>query len=160
MPGFPIKSITFFKKIAFYCFIVKILSSSKSIWTHFYRTRIVHLKTVMYQSIPNLNIPPPPPPLRANPRWIFWKGEFPTPGTKKVRNLDPWVRKIMLKLHPQGNYFQKFSKEQNIEIMKNSTEIRICSEILKQWNKTPKPLCGWLLLIFKISQVFLHSSIN
>ena len=51
-------------------------------------------------------------------------------GTKKVRKTDPWGRKIVLKPHPQGNYFQIPSKKQQnmneTEIMKNSTKMLIC----------------------------------
>ena len=76
----------------------------------------------------------PDHPLRA----IFLKGRIPHPrGTKRVRNLDPWDRKIVLKPHPRGNYFQKSSQKKTetkheIEIMKNSTEMLICLEILQK----------------------------
>ena len=86
----------------------------------------------MYQSIPSRTIPPGKPP--GN----FLKGRIPhPPGTKKVRNHpDPWGRKIVLKPHPRGNYFQKSSKKhKTLDInYKNSTEMLICLEILKQWN--------------------------
>ena len=71
---------------------------------------------IMYQSIPSLII------LLGKPRGIFWQGEFPTPGHKESANPDPWGRKIVLKPHPRGNYFQKSSKkptEHEKEIMKN-----------------------------------------
>ena len=42
--------------------------------------------------------------------------------------------------------------------MKNSTEMLLWLEILT--HKSPKLLGGWLLWIFKISQIILHSSIN
>ena len=68
----------------------------------------------MYQSIPSLTIP------LANPQGIFLEGLIPhPPGTKKVRNPYPWGRKIILKLHPRGHYFQKSSKKNT----KHETEI-------------------------------------
>ena len=61
---------------------------------------------LMYQSIPS----------PAIPSGTFLKGRMPPPSTKKVRNPDPWSREIVLKRHPRGIYFQKFSKKpQNIK---------------------------------------------
>ena len=65
----------------------------------------------------------------------FFKGRIPhPPGQKKVRNPDLCDREIVLRHHPQGNYFQKSSKiaKHEIEIMKNNNEMLICLEILKQ----------------------------
>ena len=72
---------------------------------------------------------------KANPQGMFLKGRIPhSTGTKEVQNSDPWGRKIVLKPHPRGNYFQNFSKKttkHETEVMKNSTEMLICLEILK-----------------------------
>ena len=85
----------------------------------------------MYPSVPSLTNPPP-----AIPRIIFLKGRIPhLPGTKKMRNPKPLGRKIVLKPHPWGNYFQKSRKKKTkleTEIMKNSTEMLICLEIVKE----------------------------
>ena len=44
--------------------------------------------------------------------------------------------------------------------MKNSTEMLMCPEIVKsETYKSPKLLGGWLLWIFKISQIIHHSSV-
>ena len=61
----------------------------------------------------------------------FRKGEFPTPGTGKLRNPDPWGRIIVLKPHPRDNYFQNSSKKptkHETKIKKNTTEMLICLE--------------------------------
>ena len=56
----------------------------------------------MHQSIPSLTIDPP---------GTFLKGRISHPsGIKKVRNPDPWGRKLVLKPHPRNNYFHKSSK--------------------------------------------------
>ena len=76
----------------------------------------------MYQSIPSLTIPPGKP-----------KANF--PQRKKVRNSDPWGRKIAPKTPPLGQLLSKIQQKDTkheIEIMKNSTEMLICLEILKQ----------------------------
>ena len=127
-----------------------------------------HSLIVMYQSIPSLTIP-----LRIaqggwsglKPPGKFLKGRVPHPlSTKKVRNPDPWGRKIVPKSHPPGQLFLKIQKrntKHEIEIVKNSTEALICLEILKQLkDKSPKLLGGWPLWIFKVSQIILHSSFN
>ena len=104
---------------------------------------------LMCQSIPNLTIPP----------GIFLKERINhSPGKKKVRKLDPWGRKIVLKPHPRGNYFKKFSKKtkHGTEIMKNSTEMLICSEILKQWN-IKKPKAFWWVTFMDIQSISNHS---
>ena len=80
----------------------------------------------MYQSIPSLTTP------QAKPLGNVFERRMPhPPGTKKVQNPDPWGRKIVLKPHPWSNYFQKNTKHET-EIVKNSTEMLICLEILKQ----------------------------
>ena len=62
-------------------------------------TRLYSL--VMYQSIPNLTIPP------GKPRGTFLKGRIPhPPGTNKVRNPDPCGRNIVLKPHPGAMSFK------------------------------------------------------
>ena len=56
-------------------------------------------------------------------------------GYKESVKPRPLAQKDCAKtLHPWGNYFQKFSKntKHEIEIMKNSTEMLTCLEILKQ----------------------------
>ena len=56
------------------------------------------------------------------------------PSTKRVRNPDPWGKKIVLKPHP-GQILSKNpakTTKHETEIMKNSTECRYVSEILKQ----------------------------
>ena len=92
--------------------------------------RSYNAKTVVkcisqFQAWPSLPLPPPPPPGKPLGNF-FERANFPPPGTKKVRNSDPWDRKIVPKPHPRGNY----SKIQQ----KISTEMLICLEILKQWN--------------------------
>ena len=80
----------------------------------------------MYQSIPSVTI------LWATPRGIFMKGQMPHPlGTKKVRNPDPWGRKIVLKSQLLLKTQEKNTKHET-EIVKNSSEMLICLEILKQ----------------------------
>ena len=71
----------------------------------------------MYQPIPSLIIP------LANTWRIL----------KKVRNPEPWGRKIVLKPHPRGNYFQISSKNNmnETEIMENSTKMLVCLKHLK-----------------------------
>ena len=83
---------------------------------------------IMYQSTPILTTPPP-----ANPRRIFLKERIPhSLGTKKVRNHDPWGRKNALKPRPRGIIFKNPAKKtkHETEVMKNSTEMLICLEIL------------------------------
>ena len=68
------------------------------------------------------------------PGEFFERANSPPPGTKKVRNPNPWGKKIP-DPHPREYYFQKSSTKttkHKIEIMKNSTEMLICLEILKQ----------------------------
>ena len=75
--------------------------------------------------------PLPPGKLPEN----FLKGRIPhPPGTMKVQNANPWCRKLVLKLHPGPIIFKNPTKntKHEKEIMKNSTEMRICLEILKQ----------------------------
>ena len=56
----------------------------------------------------------------------FSKGRIPHPLAQ---------RNLVLKPHPRGNYFQKSSKntKHDTEIMKNSTEMLMYLELLKQW---------------------------
>ena len=86
----------------------------------------------MYLLILSLTSPPPP----RRPLGTFWNGEFSIPRAQKGGNPDPLDREIVLKPHPQGNYFKKSSKKSKheTEIMKNSTEMLICLDILKHWN--------------------------
>ena len=92
--------------------------------------RLLNHDVLMYQSIPSLTIPP------GQPSGKFLKGRIPhPPGTGKAQNPDPRGRKIALNPHPWGNYFRKSSKKttkHETEIKKNSTEMLICLEILKQ----------------------------
>ena len=81
----------------------------------------------------SLNSKPDHPP--GNHQGHFLNGQNPhSRRTKKVRNPDPWGRKVVLKPHPRGNYFQNLAKatQHETEIMKSSTEKLICLEILKQ----------------------------
>ena len=67
----------------------------------------------------------------------FLRGQIPHPrDTKEVRNPDLWGRKIVLKPHPRAIIFKNPAKstKDEIEIMKTSTEMLVCLEILKQWN--------------------------
>ena len=84
----------------------------------------------MYQSIPSLTILP------GKPLGNLFERVNPHPsGTKKVRNSEPWGRKIVLKPHPRINYFEISSKKQQnmneTEIMENSTKMLICLKHLK-----------------------------
>ena len=51
-----------------------------------------------------------------------------------MQNLDPWGRKIVLKPHPGAIIFKTPAKKakHEIEIMKNSTEMLVCLEILSK----------------------------
>ena len=84
----------------------------------------------MYQSIASLNNPPP------GPGEFFWEDEFPTPQAQgKLKTPTPWGRIIVPTPHIWGNYFQKSKKrptKHETEIKKNSTEMLILLEILKQ----------------------------
>ena len=86
----------------------------------------------MYQSIPSLTIPP-----QAYPQGIFWKGEFPTPRHKEIAKPRPLGQIIRAETPPLGQLFsniQQKNMKHETEIMKNSTEMQINLEILKQWN--------------------------
>ena len=67
---------------------------------------------------------------------FFLKGPIPDlPGTKKVRNPYPaWGRKIEQTPPPGATIFKTPAKntKYETEVMKNSTEMLICVEILKQ----------------------------
>ena len=66
-----------------------------------------HLKIAIFSKKPEH-------PLGKPPENFSEKANMPHPlGTKEVRNFEAWGRKIVLKPHPQGNYFQKSSKKQN-----------------------------------------------
>ena len=84
----------------------------------------------MYQSIASLTSP------RANSLRIFLKGRMlHPPWAEKVRNPDSWGKKIVLNAPPQGQLFSNIQQKETkheTEIMKNSTEMLICLEILKQ----------------------------
>ena len=89
--------------------------------------------SLMYQSIPSLTFPP-----GKIPGEFFEKANSPPPppqaqGKCKTPALG---QKNRVKTSLSGSYFQKSSKKKNTthetEIMKNSTEMLICLEILKQ----------------------------
>ena len=76
---------------------------------------MVDAKCVMYHGINSKPDHPPPP---GKPPGNFLKERIPQPpGTKEVRNPNLWGRKIVLKPHLQGNYFQKSSKK-NLQNMR------------------------------------------
>ena len=80
----------------------------------------------MYQSIQSI-------PQGKPPRNFFERADSLTPGHKKVRNPDPWGRKLVLEPHPRAIIFKNPEKTKHeMEIMKNSPEILICLEIFKQ----------------------------
>ena len=100
----------------------------------------------MYLSIPSLTITPGKP--SAN---CFCKGESPPLGHKENAK-----RRLLGQKPTPGEIIFKYPAKNN------KTWIR-----QKLWNanmfeafKSPKLLGGWLLWIFKISQIILHSSIN
>ena len=69
----------------------------------------------------------------------FLKGRIRHPlGMKKVRNPDPWGRKIVAKIPPPGQLFSKIQTKRKTkhetEMMKNSTVMLKRLEILQQWN--------------------------
>ena len=70
-------------------------------------------------------------PPRAGSRNFFLKKRIPHPLGTKMRNHDPWGRKIVLKPTP-GQLFLKVQQKHKTEVMKNSTEMLICLEIFKQ----------------------------
>ena len=82
----------------------------------------------MYQSIPSLTIPGQPP---GN---FFERANCPPPGHKESAKSQPLGQKNRAKTPPQGHFFKNPSKKtkHEIEIMKNSNEMLICLEILKQ----------------------------
>ena len=98
------------------------------------------------------------------PRKFFERANSPPPGHKESAKPLSLGQKNRARTQPWGQLFSKFQQnntKHETEIMKNSTEMLICLEILKQWNiKQPEALSGWLLWIFRISQIILHSSIN
>ena len=56
----------------------------------------------MYQSIPSLTISP------VGPRGVLLNGLIPQPRAQRnSKNPTPGAKKIILKLHPRGKYFQK-----------------------------------------------------
>ena len=85
----------------------------------------------MYQSIPSLTMPP------RQTTGNFLKGRIPHPrAQRQCETLTPGAEKMCLNLIPGAIIFKtpaKYTKHE-IEIMKSSTEILICLEILKQWN--------------------------
>ena len=83
-----------------------------------------------YQSSPSLTIPP------ANPQGTFLKERIHYPrAQRKCETPTPLWQKNRAKSPPMGQLFSKIqlkNTKHEIEIMKNSTEMLICSEILKQ----------------------------
>ena len=70
------------------------------------------------------------------PRNVFERANspLPPPGHKESEKPDLWGRKIVLKPYPRAIIFKNQAKntKHEIEMMKNSTEMLICLEILKQ----------------------------
>ena len=64
------------------------------------------LYSLMYLSIPSLTTLP-----GQTPGEFLERANSPPPRHKESTNPDPWGRKIVLKPHSRGNYFQKFSKK-------------------------------------------------
>ena len=84
---------------------------------------------VMYQSISSLTIP------RANPGDFFERANSPPPwAQRKCETPTPVAEKSCQEPHPGATIFKNLAKntKHEIEIMKNSTEILIYLEILKQ----------------------------
>ena len=83
----------------------------------------------------SVNFKPDHPP-RQTPGEFFWKGEFSTPwhGHKESAKARPLGQKNCAKTPPPGQLFSKIQKKtkHGTEIMKNSTEMLICLETLKQ----------------------------
>ena len=81
----------------------------------------------MHQSIPGLTIPPP---------WNFLKGRIPHPPRQKESTKPrPMGQKNHTETPPRAIFFKNPAKKNTkheIEIMKNSTEMLICLEILKR----------------------------
>ena len=83
------------------------------IWNGLYSHRIACTPNV-YSFECNVSINPKPdhpPPPRQTPEEVFERANAPPLSTKKVRNPDPWSRKIVLKPHPRDNYFQNPAKK-------------------------------------------------
>ena len=79
----------------------------------------------MCQSIPSLTIP------TGN----FLTEQIPHPLAQKSAKPRPLGQKIRAKTPPTGQLFSKIQQKNTkhkIEIMKNSTEMLLCLEILKQ----------------------------
>ena len=86
----------------------------------------------------SVNSKPDHPPI-ANPRKIFFeRANSLSPGNKEsAKSLPHLGQKNLGNSSSRGNYFQNSSKKtqkNETEVMKNSTEMLICLEILKQWN--------------------------
>ena len=86
----------------------------------------------MYQSIPRLTTP-----LGQTFVQFFETGEFLPPGHKvKCKTPTPGAGKISAKNPPPGQLFKKNNNKKptkhETEVMKNSTEMLMCLEILKQ----------------------------
>ena len=88
----------------------------------------------MYQSIPSLTIPPPPP---GKPSGNFFeRANSPLPGHEESAKHQPLGQKNCAKKQPPGQLFSKIQKKTKknfeTEVMKNSNEMLICLKILKQ----------------------------
>ena len=86
----------------------------------------------MYQSNPNLTIPTP-----GRPKGNFLKGRIlpPPPERKESAKASPLRQKNRAKAPALRQLFLKIQQKKTkygTEIMKNSTEMLICLEILKQ----------------------------
>ena len=85
---------------------------------------------IMYQSIPSLTIP-----LDNSPGNFFEGANFSPLGHRESEKPRPLGQKNRSKAPPPGQLFSKIQQKNTkyeIEIMKNSTEMLICLEILKQ----------------------------
>ena len=85
----------------------------------------------MYQSISSLITPPP----KQTPREFFERANSPPPGRKESAKPRSLGQKNRAKTPPPGKLFSKIQQKNTkheTEIMKNSTEMLTCLEILKQ----------------------------
>ena len=75
------------------------------------------------------------PPPGQTPGKFFERANSPSPGHKESAKPLSLGQKNRARTQPWGNYFQNSSKKNTkheTEIIKNSTEVLICLEILKQ----------------------------
>ena len=92
---------------------------------------------------------------------VFERMNSPTPGHKESAKSRPLGQKNRARTSPPGQKSSKENTKHDTEVMKNSTEMYICLEILRVKHiEAQSFLVEWLLWIFRISEIILHSSIN